>query len=388
MKVLFVTYDFPYPTNSGGKNRAYHLLKHTAKKAEVYLFSYVRGDYNPEFNQKIFDLNIKQIKIFKRKKVFSIENISSSIFSTSSIFKSLYYDKRFEEEIIRFIKEQNIDVLHLESTYAGYFITEKIKKTKVKIVLGTENIEYELYKDLARYKKSYIRPLINIQADRLREEELLMVKNADEVTTITIDEAEVLKKLTSKKCHIVANGIEPDVYDFQFDEKLKNNILFVGNFSYFPNVDAINYFLKDIFPSLSRDITLTVVGKNCTRIVKNEDQRIIKKEFVVNIIDEYRGADIMVFPIRIGGGTNFKVLEAMSLGLPIVANPDRMSGLKALEEKHFLKAINGDEYKRQIKRLYSDSILRKKITTNARVLVEKNFSWESIGQDLLTVWKK
>ena len=75
MKVLFITYDFPYPTTSGGKNRAYHLLKYTAKKADVFLYSYVREDYNPDSNNEILSLGVKGIRVVKRKKLSSISNL-------------------------------------------------------------------------------------------------------------------------------------------------------------------------------------------------------------------------------------------------------------------------------------------------------------------------
>jgi glycosyltransferase involved in cell wall biosynthesis len=246
-----------------------------------------------------------------------------------------------------------------------------------------------LYKDLANYnKKFYLKPFIKIHASRLEEEELLMVKNSDRVTTITEEEADILKNLTGVKCEIVANGIEPVLFSYKFDKTPKKNILFVGNFSYFPNVDGIEFFLKEIFPKLSKDLTLTVIGKNVLRVVKDKNPRIVKKEFVEDIISEYRNSDILVFPIRIGGGTNFKVLEAMALGLPVVANPERLKGLNASEGIHFLKALTSEEYSAQISMLYNDPSLAYEISRNARSLIEKYYSWEKIGHDLLRVWKQ
>ena len=72
MNVLFVTYDFPYPANSGGKNRAFNLLKITAKNHNVNLYSYVREDYNPDFNEEITSLGVSKINVFKRKKLKSL----------------------------------------------------------------------------------------------------------------------------------------------------------------------------------------------------------------------------------------------------------------------------------------------------------------------------
>ncbi len=389
MNVLFVTYDFPFPTNSGGKNRAYHLLKYTAKKANVFLYSFVREDYNPEHNREIASLGVKKIHVFKRRKLTSFSNFPKTVFNNSSIFKTLYYEKKVYDELAELIKREKIDIVHFESTYTGFFIGKRLKKLGVKLVLGTENIEFMLYYDYAKnLNKFYLKPFVYYQAKRLRQEELDMVRNADAVTTITQQEADILKNLTGVKCNIIANGIEPETYSYSEHKELKNNILFVGNFVYFPNIDAMDFFYRNVFPKLDDKLTVTIIGKKVNEKFKFSNSRIICKDFVENIIDEYRNADILVFPIRIGGGTNFKVLEAMALGVPIVAQPDRLSGLDVTGEEHFLAATTGEEYVKQIERIYNDSSLRRRLTLNARKTVEEQYAWEKIGKELLKVWEK
>lgn len=387
MKILFVTYDFPYPTNSGGKNRAFHLLKHTSKQVDIYLFSFVREDYDPECNKEILSLGVRKIKVYKRHGKVSLSSASSIFLSNNSIFKNLYYDKKAEEMLLSYVVDEKIDAVHFESTYTGFYINETFKNHKVKTILGTENIEHLLYEDLAKNtKRILLKPIIRNQAKRLRREELEMVRNATAVTTITRGESEVLEKETGKESFIVSNGIEPDKFFYKFDNKKKNNILFVGNFSYFPNIEGINYFLEEVFRKIPQDIKLTIIGKDSSKVIK-DNPRIVKKEFVEDIIAEYREADAMIFPIRIGGGTNFKILEAMALGLPVIAEPDRLSGLRAVSDVHFLSAHSPDEYKNQLERIYNDNKI-KKITENARKLIINNYSWDTIGKDLVNVWKK
>lgn len=389
MNVLFVTYDFPYPTNSGGKSRAYHLLKYTARKADIFLYSFVRDDYNPDYNQEIINLGIKDIKVFKRKKLSLLSNFSKTILHNHSIFHTLYNEKKVLDDLVDIIKKENIDVVHFESTYTGFFITEELKKHNVKLVLGTENIEYQLYFDYAKtLKKFYLKPFVLYQAGRLKKEELLMVKNADKVTAVTHNEAEVLKNLTGRECDVIANGVDPEEFVFHKRNNMANNILFVGNFSYFPNVDAVNFFYNSVFHKLDKKITFTIIGKKCNEKFKFADPRIIKKEFVEDIREAYNAADILVFPIRIGGGTNFKVLEAMSSGVPVVAISSRLSGLNAIAGKHFLAADSAAEFCYQIELLYKDKSLRDDITKNARRLVEAQYAWRGIGENLLNVWKK
>ncbi len=387
MNVLFLTYDFPYPMNSGGKNRAYHLIKHTAKKANIFLFSFVRDDYNPEHNDEMIKIGVKGIKVIKRQKLSAPLNIPKTLLNNSSIFKTLYFEKEVVKILAKIIKDEKIDVLHCESSYMGYYIGKDFGM-KVKEVLGTENIEFKLYFDYARnFKKPYIRPILSYQAGRLKQEEIKMIETADRVTTITNEEADFVKALTDVACSTVANGIEPLTYSYKYDRTIKKNILFVGNFNYFPNVDAVEFFVSDVLPKLQNDVTVTIIGKKVDEKFKFTDKRIVTKDFVDDIIDEYRKADILIFPIRIGGGTNFKVLEAMSLGLPIVAQPERLAGLRAIAGEHFLPAKSGQDYIDQINNLYADGKLREKLAVNARTLIDKYYSWEKIGESLLDVWE-
>ena len=387
MKVLFVTYDFPFPITSGGKNRAFNLIKHCAKDADIYLFSFVRDDFHSDFLDELNKIGVRKTNVHKRKKLSNLLNFPETILKNSSIFKTLYFENEVVLKLKEIINEEEIDLVHFESSYTGFYINSDISRMHVKKVLGTENIEFMLYEEYAASQNIIKRPLISYQAGQLKKEELLMVRNADAVTAVTQKETEILEALTGKKCSIVSNGIDPDEFPYKFEERLKNNILFVGNFTYFPNVEAVNFFYENVFEKLDSKITLTIVGKKAEQTFRFNNHRIIIKDFVEDIISEYRNADMLVFPIKVGGGTNFKVLEAMSLGVPIVAYPERLAGLNAVSEEHFLEALRGEEFVNQIERLYKDLPLREKITKKSRILIEENYAWDNIAKDLIKVWR-
>ena len=174
---------------------------------------------------------------------------------------------------------------------------------------------------------------------------------------------------------------------FSKRKEIKNKLLFVGNFLYVPNVEAIKLFINQVVPLLDDKTTLTIIGKNASKVVSNTAQ-IITKEFVDDITKEYRNADALVFPLRIGGGTNFKVLEAMALGLPVIAFPDRLTSLTAKPGKDFIHVVNIKEFANEIKKITDDRMYARNISENARKLVEDYYSWDSIGKKLSRVWKE
>ena len=213
-----------------------------------------------------------------------------------------------------------------------------------------------------------------------------MYKNADLTLAVTEDEARFIKEF-SNKVRIIPNGI--DIAGFKFKEpigKQGSNILFVGNFTYFPNIEAINSFYDNVFKFLPENIKLTVVGKKVGEQKFAKDSRAKAIEFVPDIKEAYSTADVLISPVTVGGGTNFKVLEAMASGVPVIAFGERANALGAQDEKHLLIAQSNEDFIKKIELLLSDSNLRQKLAKNARALVEEKYSWENIGKDLARAW--
>lgn len=385
-KVLVITYDFPFPTNSGGKSRIYNLIKFSkSKEIEFYIYSFTRPSFKESYKKEIEKIGVSQIYTHPRKKVKDAGVLFKTFLGTSSIFKHLYYSKEAEHEILQIIQEEKIDTVLFESFYTSFYISEKIKKMGVTQIFGTENIEHMLYYDFAKKKPSVIRKGYLVQVSRLQHEEENAYKEADRILAITEEEKKYIASQTKSPIVVIPNGVNTKELEYRPKKTSGKNLLFVGNFSYFPNVDAMKFFYTEVFLKMP-DVTLTVVGKNQDVLPFLElDTRVKNVEYIEDIKDTYYDADIFVFPVRHGGGTNFKVLEAASCGTPIVAIPDRVRGLGFQEDKHYVSAASGQDFIQGINSLLDDKNLREKISKNARSYVEKEYNWEMIGEKMRTV---
>lgn len=350
-----------------------------------YLFSFIRPDFKEESIKEINDIGVEVLHTEKRKKVIDPGNIPG-ILGNGSIFKSLYYSDKTLSYIISLIKRYEIDIVHFESFYTGFFISSKISELGVKQIFGTENIEHKIYEDYAKNAQFLLRPVFFNQVKKIKREEEKMFESADLCLAVTDYEADVIRKNTSE-CEVIRNGVDLDRFNYKKASENVKNLLFVGNFSYFPNIDAINFFTDEIFSKLDTSVKLTIIGKKVSNLKIKFSENIEKIEFIPDILDAYHNAGIMVAPIRMGGGTNFKILEAMAAGLPIVALPERLVGLDIENGKNIMIAKNAEEFKKHIEILMVDEKLRNKISKNARDLVEKEYSWRIIGNNLATIWK-
>lgn len=382
-KVLVLTYDFPYPTNSGGKSRIYNLIKFAKNKdLEFYLYSFTRPGFKNENKRELEKVGISKIYTHTRKPVKSVDVLVKTSIGSSSIFKNLYYEKVVAGEIEEIIKSENIDTILYESFYTSFYISEDIKKMNVVQIFGTENIEHQLYFDFASKKPGLLKKLFMRQVERVRLEEELAYKKSDIVLAVTRGERDYISKKTKSLVHVIPNGVDTKELAYKEKKNVSKNLLFVGNFSYFPNVDAMKFFYHEVFLQLP-DLTLTVVGKNQEILpFLKTDTRIKNIEYIEDIREAYYNADVFVFPVEHGGGTNFKVLEAASCGVPIIALPERVAGLGFEENKEYSAAKTPQDFIFGINNLLDNKPLRNRLSKNARLVVEEQYDWTVIGKKL------
>ncbi len=386
MKLLILTYDFPYPTTSGGKSRVYNLIKFLKKKdIEIYLLSFIRETYKKKYDDSLFDIGVTEIYHFKRKKIRSFPVIFKASISSKSIFEVLYKDKKVKQKIMDLIREKDIDVILFESFYTSFYISDEIKKMKVRQIFGTENIEHILYHDFAIKKSKVAKRIYMSQVAKIKKEEELAYKKSDLILAVSDEEKSYMSKQTKTKIEVIPNGVDSSYFSFKSHFSGEKKLLFVGNFSYFPNIDAMDFFYKNVFLNIP-NASLTVVGKSQNKLpFLISDNRVQNIEYAEDLAKVYYDSDIFVFPVRFGGGTNFKVLEAASCGTPIIAIPNRVNGLGFIPDTHFVEATSPVDFMRGIRRLTEDEELQKTITKNARMLIEKKYDWKKIGEKLGTV---
>jgi len=364
MKVLFFTYDFPYPLNSGGKNRAYHLLKYAGEGVEFFLFSFIRDDFDPHNREKLKEICVKKIQLFKRRKVRDLRTIAGALNPKASVFKNLYFYKKILDKIVQTITLEKIDIVHYESFYTAFYLSERLSKLGVKQIFGTENIEHNIYKDYARYIASpLLKPFFYLESFKIEHEEKSMFKRADLCVAVTGKEAEYITYSGAKSCSVVENGVDTKFFSFVPSKKKKGDtLLFVGNFSYFPNRDAILFFYNNVFQKLHHDLHFLIVGKHVRKLPIANDSRVERIEYIADIREAYKRADVMVSPVRI-------------------------EGLGVVPNEHVLIAESPSEFKEKIELLLNDESLKTQLSESSRKLVEEKFDWRKIGKKLNTIWK-
>jgi glycosyltransferase involved in cell wall biosynthesis len=228
----------------------------------------------------------------------------------------------------------------------------------------------------------------------IRAEETIWKKVSSIVSVSSENKSYILNTAPNARVNIVRNGVDLNEFSYQKIKDLKSDpiFLYVGNFAWMENRDAVEYLVKTLWPEILvryNNATLRIIGKSITDTLRNRIQgkNIEILEHVERIQDELQYATFMLAPIRIGGGTKYKILEAMASGLPVITTTLGSEGLETRNSEHICIADTVDETLSALDMLIHSSVKYNTIRKNARNLIETNYSFEKIAKELDTVWK-
>lgn len=384
MKILMVSSYLPYPLLDGGKIRLYNLLKILSEKHEITLICEKRANQSEKDIEEVRKVCKKVITV-DRPKAMSLGNISKTILTLDPLLTTTHKNKKMQKIISRELESVNYDLIHVET----FYVIQNIGKTKIPVVLVEHNIEYEVYEKYAKKSSPFIRPALYYDILKLKRREKEAWKKANCVVAVSPKE----QKIIGPKTELVPNGV--DLIKFKFVKKNTGNkvkkVLFIGNFKWVQNRDSAVFIIRNIWPKMiskNPNLRLWVVGKEIPDSLKNlADSTIVMDEDAPSETELiFQEADLLLSPIRVGGGTNFKILESMASGTPVVTSFLGNEGIMAKENSEILIAEKPDEYARIATNVLEDHYLYEKISRNGRIFIEENFDWKKIALKMESVY--
>jgi glycosyltransferase involved in cell wall biosynthesis len=264
------------------------------------------------------------------------------------------------------------------------------------IVLREHNYETLIYERFAANEKNPLKKLVaTIHGRRLRKEEASFFRAFDAVIPITPqDEALMRREVPEATYYTIPAGV--DLADFQptQEPEVPNSILWIGGINWRPNLDAIEFFAKEIFPLVVKvipDATFDVVGENTDslqHLVNSGVNKIRLHGRVPDIHPYLARSAVMVCPLRVGGGMRLKLLDFFAAGKAVVSTRIGAEGNAAEDGKHLLLRDDPESFAEAVIALLRDGARRKQLGENARALVEQEYSWDSIGKRFCEVYDK
>src|SRR5690606_19738719 len=183
---------------------------------------------------------------------------------------------------------------------------------------------------------------------------------------------------------ILPNGVDTETFELRKGgPKNDFEILFTGNMDYAPNVDAVKFFVQDIFPLIKKvcpQAKFTIAGQRPVSEVlalKNPDVEVTG--FVQNLHEMYARATLLVSPLRFGAGTQNKVLEAMAMSLPVVCTQVGFEGLGVQQGQGVFCETTPENFAKKVVELLNDKSLRQQTGAKGLAHIQKEFSWTHVA---------
>jgi len=203
-------------------------------------------------------------------------------------------------------------------------------------------------------------------------------------TTVSEMDRDAMQIRCSREILVVHNGIEANhIQPVEYD--CNGKILYMGNMSYRPNIEAVKYFMNSIHPVLIRKehgLAFCIAGVNITEQVR-EQADLLNIECIEspqNMSEVAEKCSVTIVPLQIGSGTRIKILHAMAMGLPVVSTSLGCEGLSATDGEHLLIRDDPESFADAVLKIRSDAELRNRLRLNGRRLVKQKYNWHKIFQ--------
>jgi glycosyltransferase involved in cell wall biosynthesis len=295
-----------------------------------------------------------------------------------------------QKDILTCIKGNGIDVINVDFPHMCVNLLQL--DISLPIILNEHNIEWRVYQQIAQSKSGFVKLAYSVDSHRLRryEQKIFKELNICKVSFVSDKDMEEMiadDGIERSKCELIPVGADVKKLDVQElnesaeEKQSKYNIIFVGKMSYGPNVEAVIWFARTIFPMIQQKISdcrFFIVGKEPTEEVRKlANESIIVTGSVDSVEPYYNLANLVVIPLRNGGGVKVKLLEAVSYNKPIVSTSVGVEGTLYSDGSMIPIADHETDFATKCcLALQSDDCVQ----GCAYSFFLKNYTWEAVGK--------
>ena len=400
-----LVHRIPYPPDKGDKIRSFHEFRFLREKGWcIHLCTFVDDHddlpHTDTLRSQCITSSFHRLNKVDQKIAMALALCQRKPLSVGAFNKRRaqhYVDKVFSDYPVR-------AVLCFSSSMAEYTFRSPILKSyfamsqelkasrrKPRLIMDLIDVDSDKWQQYAGQSGKLRSWIYMIESRRLALYEKQIVDAFDATTVVSEAEADLLRKRTGggEKIHAVPNGVDT-VYFHPASKQItdKNRkpcctLIFCGLMDYYPNVDAVVWFAKEVLPRVRKrigEVQFNVVGakpaKEILKLTDNPDVKVLGR--VEDVRPHVRQADISIAPIRIARGIQNKVLEAMAMAKPVVATEQAFEGIEAVPGRDLLVTkAEPDAYAEAIATLWEQPVLAEDLGKNARQVVENSYDWNA-----------
>ena len=395
MRILFIAPRLPLPADTGGKIRTFNLIKQAAKthKMDLVCFSFDAND--AIYVRELLELDISVTRVPAREPNL-VQKIRSVLFASEPYSITKYYSKKMEEAIKRLAHENSYDMIHFDHIHMTHY--DEFFDGQACLV-DEHNVEYKILERCADVERSLIKKkLFMDQSRKMKRFEAKKIGSFSACSAVSDEDGRVLTRLTDniKTIYTLPNGVDTEYFQSPVTRHRspeEDAVVFTGSMDWLPNDDAAVYFCEDILPrvwTISPDTKFYIVGKGPSDRLKNlanDEPRIVLPGRVDDVRAFMAKSKVFVVPLRIGGGTRLKILEAMSMEKAVVSTSIGAEGIDYTEDANIVLADRPEVFAQKVVSLFADDEKRGALGAAGRKLVLEKYDWNIVGKKLNRIYE-
>tara|TARA_B100000497_G_scaffold38101_1_gene44704 strand:- start:1973 stop:3175 length:1203 start_codon:yes stop_codon:yes gene_type:complete len=394
IKILQVSNRVPWPLNEGGNigiynyTKAYRELGH-----DVTLYCLDAQKHNTPIKEASSELSkYAKLYIHPIDTDINLEDAIKHLVKNKSYNVSRFYNASFEKELTKLLSEESFDLVQLEGTFVGPYISSIRKEHKGLLSLRMHNVEFEIWQRLAQNEKNPLKKLyLNILAKQLKKYESKIIRQVDTIVPVTDQDQTKFSKLYPEGIFkTIPAGINLNTWKFS-PSKTTNRLYHIGSMEWHANAEAIDWYIENIHPLIIKnntDYSLNLAGKGIDIALFESIPQVNVTENVNNAYDFINSNDVCIVPLKSGSGIRLKILEAMAAGKLVITTTIGAQGINYINQKHLLIADTPTEFLSIFKKLNNHQIDFQGIIKNARTLIEKQYATKALAKKQLLFYRE
>ncbi|MGD2205414.1 MAG: glycosyltransferase [Anaerolineae bacterium] len=402
-RILVLTPQFPYPPHQGTTIRNYNLIVGLAVRHEVHLISF--GQPADSRNTPLGNL-CQSVQVIRPPQRTMRQRVQGLFLSRLPDMAQRLPSAQFQAVLETTLDQMKPDVLEVEGIELAQYLfqaaSHRGKATRPLLVFDDHNAEYVLqqraFETDARIPRRWIGAAYSfVQWQRLRRYERRACLTADCVVAVSETDAKALRRLApGLEPAVVPNGVDMTFYTAKVrplaEGPNEQDVVFTGKMDFRPNVDAVLWFTHEVLPLIRRESPKTrlwVVGKDPHPRLTSlaGDPAVALTGWVEDVRPYIAESGVYVIPLRIGGGTRLKVLEAMAMGQAIVSTALGCEGFDLAPDQELVIANAPAEFASAVLALLRDRERRERLGRAARRFAGSRYDWRIIVPKLERVYE-
>jgi polysaccharide biosynthesis protein PslH len=384
LKFLFFANRVPYPPYRGDKLKIYNLAKRLSKQHELHLLTFAQSKEDLSYKAELEKIFTKVHFVYLPKWQSAL-NCLAALWNATPLQVLYFRSAAMMQKLAEVLTSDKFDAIHVQHLRMSPYLADAKQIPRILDMPDAFSLYWQ------RRMQAQRNPLLKLFAyteqKRVLKYEAVMWQYDMSLVCSAEDLAYLKTQHIIDNIQLLPNGVDLDTFKAGgHDYSHNNTLLFTGNMDYAPNVDAVQYFVNDIFPIIKQShpkVKFIIAGQRPVKKVQQlASADVLITGFVKDLATVYNDASVVVAPLRFGAGTQNKVLEAMAMGVPVVCSNIGFKGLGIESGQGAIMQTEPQAFADSVIALLDSQSLREQTGSTGMAVIQSRFGWDGIANTL------